>query len=348
MRCGIRWRMKTRSLSSAFSAPSHLARILRVSGLFHQFAFVGIGLGLLSGAAAAEDTPSPVLNFALQSYGTQKYVGVRTVTFRRDGTDKNRTEFVTVDGQKSRTEFPPDSSEAGQIVVETPDERREFFPTQNIIRISGGRENELTRMANFLRRMGDRVRVKETGARIVVGRRGHEVSMSDPDGNVRQRLVVDDATGLVLKRELFDSVGTVVARFEFSRLDFKDRIDSRLFRLARKGAKVVRPIDDLRSTIAGTPFVLAEFPPEAGFKLEFSRILNPPEGKVLLQLYKGDEGRVSLFQTLAEVAPGQLRRFGREEVKTLSWRDKDRYFALVGNVPSATLERLKRLIVITP
>jgi hypothetical protein len=83
-------------------------------------------------------------------------------------------------------------------------------------------------------------------------------------------------------------------------------------------------------------------------KLEFSRILNPPEGKVLLQLYKGDEGRVSLFQTLAEVAPGQLRRFGREEVKTLSWRDKDRYFALVGNVPSATLERLKRLIVITP
>jgi len=338
MRCGTSWQMKTRSLSES---------VLKKRNV-RAFLAAGIVFSVVPGTAIAQDSSSPVLNFALQNYGTHKYVGVRTVVFRRDGSDKKRTEYVTVDGRRSRTEFPPDSPEAGQIVVETPDERREFFPNENIIRISGGRENELTRMAEFIRRMGNRVRIKETGARVVVGRRGHEVSMTDPDGNVRQRLVVDDATGLVLKRELFDSVGTVVARFEFSRLDFRDRIDPRLFRLARKGAKVVRPIDDLRTIIAGTPFVLTEFPPDSGMKLEFSRILNPPEGKVLLQLYKGDEGRVSLFQTLAEVAPGQLRRFGREEVKTLSWRDKDRYFALVGNVPSATLERLKRLIVITP
>jgi len=309
---------------------------------------VAFALSTSAAWARTEDGPSPVLNYAMQSYGTQRYVGSRIVAFRRDGTDKRRTEYVTADGRRMRTEYPPDSDAAGQIVVETSGERREFFPNQNVIRISGGRESELSRLSSFLRRMGDRVRIKETGARSVAGRPGREVTLSDPDGNLRQRLVVDDATGLVLKRELFDSVGTVVARFEFIRLEFRDRIDPRLFRLVRKGARIIRPFDELKSIIAGTPFVLAEFPPDSGFKLEFSRLMNPPEGKVLLQLYKGEEGRVSLFQTLAEVAPGQLRRFGREEVKTLSWRSRDRYFALVGNVPAATLERLKRLIVISP
>jgi len=63
----------------------------------------------------------------MQSYGTQRYVGSRIVAFRRDGTDKRRTEYVTADGRRMRTEYPPDSDAAGQIVVETSGERREFF-----------------------------------------------------------------------------------------------------------------------------------------------------------------------------------------------------------------------------
>ena len=328
MKCGTSWLMKTRFLSNLAAA--------------------GVLLSVAVAPAAAQDTSSSVLNFAMRNYGTQRFVGVRVVEFRRDGTGKRRTEYVTVDGRRVRTEFPSDSDEAGQIVVENPGERREYFPSQNAIRISGGRDSELNRLAEFLRRMGDRVRIKETGPKVVAGRAGHEVTLSDPDGNPRQRLTVDDANGLVLKRELFDSVGTVVASFEYTKIEFRDRIDQRLFRLVRKGAKVIRPFDELKTMIVGTPFVLAEFPADSQFKLEFSRILTPPEGKVLLQLYKGEEGRVSLFQTLVEVAPGQLRKFGREEVKTLSWRAQDRYFALVGNVPAATLERLKRLLVLTP
>jgi hypothetical protein len=290
----------------------------------------------------------PMLQLAISRNGTQRYIGTKSTEFRRDGDTTRRIELVTADGPKTRIEFPSGSPMAGQIVVETPQERREYFPRTNTIRVSDGRGSDFSRMPSLLRRMGPRIKVTEGEIVTIAGRRAREVKFTDPSGNNRQIVAVDTETGLILRRQIFDFVGTVIAGFEFTKISYRDDIDPRLFKLNRAGAKVEMPLDELKRLATKNDFAVAYLPNISGYRLEVSRVMDPPTGKVLLQLYRGPEGRVSLFQTSSEISPDRLRQFGKQDVETRSWSSGGRYFALIGNVPASTLDRLKRQVVQSP
>ncbi len=290
----------------------------------------------------------PTLQLAINRIGTHRYIGTKSTELRRDGDTIRRIELVTADGPRTRIEFPDGSPMEGQIVVETPQERREFFPRTNTIRVSDGRGSDFSRMPSLLRRMGPRIKVTEGDVVTISGRRAKEVKFTDPEGNTRQIVAVDTETGLILRRQIFDFVGTLIAGFEFTKISYRDEIDPRLFKLNRAGAKVEMPLDELKRLAAKHSFAVAYLPAATGYRLEVSRVMTPPSGKILLQLYRGPEGRVSLFQTSSEISPDRLRQFGKQDVETRSWSSGGRYFALVGNVPPSTLDRLKRQVTQSP
>ena len=87
------------------------------------------------------------LKLAIRKSDSLKFVGTRTVEFRRRGDTVRITEYVTRDGQRIRLEFPEGSDFAGQVIVENASERKHYLPATNEIRILPPRKDESDRRA---------------------------------------------------------------------------------------------------------------------------------------------------------------------------------------------------------
>lgn len=304
---------------------------------------VGMALGVTAAGAMAQparqDVPD-IVRKAVRVANHLRYSGTRIVEFRRGPKVDSHREYITRDGDRLRIEFPGDSPLSGQIIVEANDERRHFFPDRNEIQVLPPRREEaFERLGRMLR---DRFGFKFVigGNDTVAGRSSDVVSVTDPSGNVMQKMYIDSATGLVLKRDFFDPVGTRVGGYEFVDIDYRPRIDGYLFRIVRRGARVVTPAQLLEELAKKEGFRPYSLPATDGVRLEWSAVW-PMEGEsVLTQSYTTTQGRLTLFQLRKIVSADKLRSVARGRAKFVFWRRDGRTFVLVGNRSTEELSRL--------
>jgi len=283
----------------------------------------------------------PSLQLAIKRADNLKFVGTRTVEFRRRGDTLKVVEYVTRDGNRVRIEFPEGSDFSGQVIVENSKERRHFLPATNEIRVLPPRRDEsVSRVLRYLQRSNRPYQVEETGGDVIAGRRTREVAISDASGNVAERLFIDPSTGAVLKRQFYDRVGTRVGSVEFTKIDYRSRIDPELFAINRRGAKVISPIDDLKRQVGEHGFKLVYLKPESGAKLESTRVMTPMGRKTLMQIYSMRGARFSLFQVIGANDSDGQRRPGGDALKVTRWVAGERSYMFVGPEDSAVYERL--------
>ncbi|AIE86954.1 LolA family protein [Fimbriimonas ginsengisoli] len=316
------------------------------------FVLCGVTPGLcLTMAAAMAQGPGgaaiqgpPILRKAISASENLRYIGTRTVEFRRNGDTKQHTETITREGRRLRIDFPEGSPLAGQVIVENGFERRHYFPEKNEIHVSPPRREEVLGRLGRMMSHGNRFSFVVAAGQPVAGIRTEQVVVSDRAGNVLQRLYIDPESGLILKRSLFDPVGTPVGGFEYTRIDLDPRIDPRVFRLFRRGATFVTPFNLLERLAREHGFPAIALPASSMFRLEGSQVHKIEGNEVLIQNYASRDGvHLTLFQLKTNVSPDKMREFARKQnLHSLSWYAQGNTFVLIGNVDEATLNRIAR------
>jgi hypothetical protein len=290
----------------------------------------------------------PVLKNAIANGSRARYSGRRTVEFWRAPKDLKHEEIVTRDGDRTRVEFPAGSRFAGRIYVENGHERREYHPESNEVWILPARheesENRLARLAS--RGVGRKVVFSIAAASRVAGYPTDQVVVSDPHGNVIQRLYIEPNSGVLLKREVFDAGGARIGMFEFSEINLDPPpFDPSLFRFDRKNVRIVTPIDRLRDLSASEHFLAVALARSSGYRLDEVRTAKIRGEQVLVESYSSHQGKLSLFELRSDVDTDRLREFARgDELHGYAWKSGAFTFVLVGNLDPGSLARLSQSV----
>lgn len=322
---------------------------------------VGLALGALAVAALAQPGPRrggpggpggpgkleglpEVVRRCFKNYGKWRYTGTRTVELRSEGNRITNREFITVDGLFSRTEFSDDSPAKGQIIVENARERLHYFPGTNEIQITPRlRDETFQRLRMIVSKRDGKWQVRFSPGGSLASRATTLMVASDPQGNPFQKLWFDNETGLILKREIFDRVGTRIGAYEFSQINFRPTISPADFEIKRRGAKIVRPNDRIRELAAANGFEPARIT-DPSATLQHVRIVPSPQGKILAQVYTIGSGRVSLYQLKSRVNDRRLEQQLGRELSSYRWAERDRTFVLIGDLSQAELKRLAETV----
>lgn len=280
-----------------------------------------------------------ILKKAIAAFPKLRYSGVRLVEFKEGPERKRHTENVIRDGKRSRVEFPGTSPFHGQIIIEDGNRRLHYFPQAKEIHVFPSRKEEaFERMFRMIGHSRGGVRITTAAGDTVAGLRTEQVVISDSKGNVMQRIHIEPRSGLILKRELFDRVGTPAGYFQFTKVNLSPNIDRHEFEMRVRGAKWVS-VDELAKRTARENQMLPIFLGD-GYKLEHSRVIRVAGDPVFVQMYRGPRGRMSLFQTMGSIDSDRLKRMGRGRAQTYAWQMQGRTFVLVGD---ASVDELKRL-----
>lgn len=309
-----------------------------------RFLIAGVSILVLVAPVVAQDKPArqdlpDILRFMLRSLPNWKFSGTRAVEIKTGGTRTTDEEHVFRDGVKSRTFFPRGSKRHGEVIVETPLERRLYDPKKNTIFVSRGPGMGTDRLLMLARRGS---KFTDEKADRVADRDTRVVAMSDERGRVSQRIWIDSKTGVILKREMYDNVGARESYFEFKTIDFKPTFAPGDFALNVPGAKVMTTYDVAReqaATIGLTPVFL----PRDKFPLDNARVVKSPAGSFLHLTFGTDEGVVSLFQSKGRL-PVDRMKSGNNRINFTSWTADGVSFALIGRASAERLERMAILL----
>lgn len=249
-------------------------------------------------------------------------------------------DFVLRDGLRVRITYPESSQRYGQILVETPEARLEWIPSENLIRrMKGNRLGGgaiLHRLAE-LARAGD-AKVREFAAQPIAGRRAYGVAAHSPRGTVALKLHIDAETGLILKSEHFAPDGARRGGFEFTSVEFDPQIPDGAFVLRKPGARIV-DVPDSDAPEARVPWrVLIPGHLPAGME-EVQRQVREMQGrKVLMIHYRGGRFNMTLFQAPGDHAPPRPEIGDR--LNYVTRKVGDIWLVLVGNMPPEMLNRI--------
>jgi outer membrane lipoprotein-sorting protein len=310
--------------------------------------FLPVAIAILGLAAVAPAQGKPpirqelpeIMRFMIRSIPTWKFSGTRVVEVRNGSARTQDREHVLRDGAKSRTFFPRDSARFGEVIVETPKERRAFDPKKNTILITRGMGAGTDRLSLLTRRGG---KFTDEKADKVADRDTRVVSVSDERGRVQQRIWIDTKTGVILKRELYDMVGARESFFEFKTIDFSPTLAPGDFTLNVPGAKLLTTYDVAKEhgvSIGITPVFL----PKDKFPLDTARIVRSPAGPFLHMTFASEEGMVSLFQAKGKLPTDRMSNGKGNRFTVVAWVSNNNSFALIGRGSAEKLERIARLI----
>jgi hypothetical protein len=279
------------------------------------------------------------LRIALAAVGKVQYQGKRIVVGKEGGMRERHIEIVVSDGPRSRIEFPAGSALAGQVIVETPPERRHFKPDKNELQIMPPRRQEVLRDLGALVKRG---MVEQTPGGTVAGFNTLLVTISDRLRNAIQKLWIEPRTGMILKREIYDRSGAIEASFEFTEISFQPVLNDTLFALKPPGVKVNSPEITLQRLIRRGGFQSIQIAPASGYRLAGARIQKIADQDVLVQQYTGNGHRVLLYQLKGSVDPEKLGKLERPDLQIYSWQASGASFVLLGDLSDAELKELAR------
>ena len=314
---------------------------------------MAFGLGFVGAGYAQrpldphQDRVPRILRRLLATSEHQRYSGIRTVEFRFGEKTDRHSEIVVRLGKSYRVEFPADSKLAGQVIVETEDSRRQFFPDKNEVWVQPPRREAAMEHLQMFVREPDKWKYETTQGELVAGRKTRQVVISDAKGNVVQRLWIDPWASMLLKRQIFDPVGAQVASFEFTEIDFDPHINERTFVFDPKGAKIVTPAIQLERAAKKAKIEVYTLASSTGYRLDSSRVMQKDGKSILVQHYVSKAGRISIFQFDSKVSVDSemVRRMARGEMQSFQLSLGRSSFVLVGSVDPSVLERLSKHLV---
>lgn len=284
----------------------------------------------------------PLILKMFQAQGSLTYSGTRVVELGVGAARKRHQEIVLRNGPRTRVEFPEDSEFAGQVIIENRGERRHYFPDINEIRVEPARFDEAFSRLGQLLKSGMQVSV-EPGADIA-GLHTMVSTFRDRQGNIIQRLWVDPSTGMILRRDLMDEVGNRTGYFEFSKVNYRPVVSPSDFELKRKGAKVSTLDQELQKLSRQLQLPPLRIPPSEPYALQAVRMVGTGDRAILAQVYTGQRGRVSLFQTRGPINPERMQRLVGGRLRSVTWQADGRSLAIMGDVTQDELVRLARLL----
>lgn len=302
---------------------------------------VVLGLGALAFAQDASTQAFDLLKRVVDGSSQVDYSGKRVIEFKVGPDMKAHTELVLRSAGRTRIDFPQGSSLSGQVIVEVPDRREHYFPDTNEIRILPPRRQDAVERLKFFVDERSRFKFDVTSGGRVAGRTTQMITVSDTKGNKLQELWVDEQKPMVLKRTMFDPVGTLVGQFEFVSIDFEPRIPRDAFRIRRRGATYVT-IEQYAERLAKEKGFAPALLNEGQAKLEFAEMRQFMGKDVFVQVYEYAGKRVTLFQVEKNLDTSRLGR-GRN-VAVHSWTFNGRSYALVAELPKSKLEELSRRV----
>ena len=260
----------------------------------------------------------PDLKEAFNRAKSLRFSGMRTVTVVRAGRVEIHNEYVTKDGGNLKIEFAPGSPFAGQIIVETQKERKHYFPDRNEIREypSVGKKQFEGFRGNYRGGHSGPTHYDTSTGGVIAGLRCTKYQLSDTNNNPIVQIFIEPRSGMLVKRVLFDPTGNIAGSYEFVTLTLDPKIQSGAFKIVRKGATVVYPIDDLRrhSKTLGIPAL--SLPKSSGFLLENVYTRDVKGAKVIVESYVAEDSRLTVFLTKSELNASDLKRNSRGELKS--------------------------------
>lgn len=312
----------------------------------------------IAGCVVAQRRPGPpppppgpgmrpdLLRKLIESQARLRYAGTRVVELGAGPMRRAHREIVLRAGPLMRTEFPPGSEAAGQIIVENGQVRRHFFPDLDEIRIMPARREEaLERLNGLFRQVQERraqLRTRPGGQ--VAGYRTLLLEFLDPRENPIQRLWIEPEHGMVLKRELFDPAGGRIGYFEFTEVNFNPLIREGDFEINRRGAKIVTLDQYLERLARRLSLRPIRVPPNSGFQLFQVRSLKLAGVDAIEMSFEGPAASFSVFLVRGEVDAARLQNALDPSMSCRVWRDGDQTVALIGHAPREAWERIARMI----
>ena len=223
-----------------------------------------LGLAALTLPALAqhhERDTSPELRLLkrmMQAEMGLSYSGSRVVTDNVEGRADRHVETVLRSGARTRVEFPKGSSRHGEVVAEKDGRRQHWVPKQNTV--FTGRARRAQRYAEQMPRLIDGIReghltLRTIGSTRVAGRAATSLELRRADGEPVWRMAIDDATGILLKQEIFDRANPrrVIGSFEYTQITVNAKVSDEDFVIKRPHARQVNDefiaIDRVQRTV---------------------------------------------------------------------------------------------------
>ena len=285
----------------------------------------------------------PILIRAIQAQPTLRYAGTYTVEFRQGPSSLRHEEYIIREGSSYRIEFPNDSQFAGQVIVEDQNERLHYHPNTNEIVQQPSRHGEAwEKVANLANNR--KFKLEVTPGETIAGYKTDQIEVHDESGNLTQRLFIEPGSGLIMKRQIYDLVGTQAGFFEFTKVDLNPRIDSQAFVIRRKNARLITPTIQLQRICQKRGFALRILSPATGYRLESAnrKMFAGVEGVV--QTYLNGKIRLWVYQLKAPVDPDKLRQQAGKNLKFFSWQANGETIVMMGNVAEREMERFATMM----
>lgn len=287
----------------------------------------------------------PVFVKAVNAMDHLRYGGERIVEGRQGALRKTHNEYVLQDGVNSRVWYPAGSQFSGQVIVETATERLHYYPGRNQIEVLPARkEQAYARLRQWIEHPGRAMRLSSAPGERIAGHSTEIGVVSDPRGNVRQRLWIDPATGMVLRREMYDNVGDRTLYFEFIQIDYNPIIRPEDFKINVPSASRITLLDKLRNLCRRSKMLYVSLPGSTGFTLEGVNMRQLAGLAVLHEVYTGPSGPLSLFQVGSNIDAQNLRPPEARDLQLYGWQIGGNSFAFVGNYPVSRLKELSQLL----
>lgn len=307
-----------------------------------------LALGAASFAAAQRerglqkiDLPE-IVQKAIRAFVSSRYSGERVVELREGPERIRNREIIWKDGTRVRVEYGQGSRSFGQIIVDRGKGRLHYFPDQNEIHVSPSSHGDaLMRLVKSIQmgvRGNGKVVVGEGDP--VAGHRTSKVQVLDPRGHVWQALWIEPRTGVILKREFYDRVGTRDGYFEFTKINFQPILRNDDFEIKVPGAKVISQADLALRLMKKGQFlkVFLEEGPE--LELQSSRVFG--NGSVLALHYSSPKGILSFMQAKGQLEPKMLEHRRRDGQNVYAWERSGKSFVLIGPHTESQLRALSQ------
>jgi len=282
-----------------------------------------------------------LLRLAINSRLALKLRGERVVTLPDGSRIRER---IHRDGMRMRIEITEPQNLRESVAVEDGEQRRQFVPERNEIRIMPSREAEFYLRLKGLSRPGQRgLRVSDGGT--IAGLPTRVVGVPDPIGKGVAKFWVDPSSGAVLKSQVTGGEGETVASFEFLRVELLPKMEPSLFVLNKPGATVVTPLDDLRRICRDLGMTSWHIREEQGWRLMATRRIGPARTKALMQSYSNGDMRVSLFHVVGrDLDPQRVGNLVGPGMRVHSFRKGDSRLYIIGPLEEPALQRLAQRV----
>jgi hypothetical protein len=276
-----------------------------------------------------------LLEAVLRGNKTLDVTGFRRVYGGGPGRGFEIEEQYSQRGSWIRIDYPAGSPYAGQVIIDSPKERRHFMPSRGEIWTSQPRFDLRMERVAYLYRLG-RLRLSAGERQTIATLPTRLLLVQLPDGAVVQRAYVHEPSGLVLKREMIGPGGKPMGGYEFTQVKFKAGLSRRDFQLPE--SKVVTPEDRRRELVSEHGF-LDRTVTIPGYRLDSSDVFARDGTKTLVLSFAGLPGRVSLFQSRQPIDVRRLRRFSGPGSSSYAWKEGEVYFVLLGDADESVLRK---------